>query len=272
VTGHANRLPYTEYQRQYGYVPLFNFRPLSPAKTYRNLSVANVFFGWEYNQWKRSRTWNLPVERARDWETFLAMVAPAAPLMLLFLGFLWRTLRDRRVALPLLGLAAVFLGSFLQIAYNSHYAAPASAALLLVLVQSLRHLRHLPAPAGSIGRALGRALPAAMLLAVLGAQGARLYRQEPIEQTQPVNARRRKIERKLRDEHPGARHLIVVRYTGTQDPHEEWVYNRADIDASDVVWAHDMGAAENRRLLDHFKNRTVWLFLPDLDPGSMSPY
>ena len=272
VTGHATRLPYTEYQRQYGYVPLFNFQPLSPAKTYRNLAVANVFFGWEYAQWKRSRSWHLAMDRVRAWGKTLAMVAEAAPLMLIFLGFLWTTARDRRLFLPLLGLGAVFLGSFVQIVYYEHYAAPAEAALLLVLVQSLRHLRHLRAPAEGVGRALCRAIPAAMLLVVLGTQGARLYRQEPIEQTQPANARRGKIERKLRDEHPGGRHLIVVRYTGTQDPHEEWVYNRADIDAWDVVWAHDMGAAENRQLIDYFQGRTVWLFLPDVDPESLAPY
>jgi hypothetical protein len=110
-----------------------------------------------------------------------------------------------------------------------------------------------------------------MLIALSAAQGARLYRQETIEQTKPVNARRAKIERKLLDQDSG-RHLIVVRYTGTQNPHEEWVYNRADIDASDVVWAHDMGVEENRKLIGYFKNRTVWIFLPDVDPESLAPY
>src|ERR1035438_2272432 len=132
VTGHATRLPYAEYQRQYGYVPLFNFQPLSPAKTYRNLSVANVFFIWEYNQWKRSRSWNLPLDRVRAWGKTLALVAQAAPLMLIFLAFLWSTAHDRRMLLPFLGLGAVFLGSFLQITYYSHYAAPAAVALVLV--------------------------------------------------------------------------------------------------------------------------------------------
>ncbi len=271
VTGHPTRFPYTEYQRQYGYVPSFNIQPLNPAMTYRNLSVANIFFKWEYDQWKRSRSWGLVVDRVKEWGTVVTVVAGGAPLMLVFLGFLWTTAHDRRLLLPLLSVGAVFLGSFLQIVYYQHYAAPATAALLLLLVQSFRHLRHSRLPTAIGGRALGRAIPAAMLIALSAAQGARLYRQETIEHTKPVNARHGKIERKLLDQN-GGRHLIVVRYTGTQNPHEEWVYNRADIDASDVVWAHDMGVEENRKLIDYFKGRTVWLFLPDVDPESLAPY
>jgi hypothetical protein len=271
VTGHPTRFPYTEYQRQYGYVPSFNIQPLNPAMTYHNLSVANVFFKWEYDQWKRSRSWGLVVDRVKEWGAVVTLVAGGAPLMLFFLGFLWTTAHDRRMFLPLFSLGAVFLGSFLQIVYYQHYAAPAIAAVLLLLVQSFRHLRHSRLPTAIGGRALGRAIPAAMLIALSAAQGARLYRQETIEQTKPVNARRGKIARRLLDQN-GGRHLIVVRYTGTQNPHEEWVYNRADIDASDVVWAHDMGVEENRKLTAYFKDRTVWLFLPDVDPESLAPY
>ena len=208
------------------------------------------------------------VDRVREWGSVITLAGGGAPLMLVFLGFLWTTAHDRRMLLPLLSLGAVFLGSFLQIVYYQHYAAPATAALLLLLVQSFRHLRHSRLPTAIGGRALCRA---AMLIAVSAAQGARLYRQETIGQTKPVNACRGKIERKLLDQN-GGRHVIVVRYTGTQNPHEEWVYNRADIDASDVVWAHDMGVEENRKLIDYFKDRTAWLFLPDVDPESLAPY
>ena len=131
VTGHSTRLPYAEYQRQYGYVPSFNIQPLSPAKTYHNLSVANVFFKWEYDQWKRSRSWGLVVDRVREWGSVVTLAGGGAPLMLVFIGFLWTTAHDRRMFLPLLSLGAVFLGSFLQIVYNAHYPAPAIAAVLL---------------------------------------------------------------------------------------------------------------------------------------------
>src|SRR5579872_1342057 len=55
VTGHAARLPYTEYQKQYGFVPSFNFQPLAPLVQIRNESVFNVFHGWEFEHWLRSR-------------------------------------------------------------------------------------------------------------------------------------------------------------------------------------------------------------------------
>lgn len=46
------------------------------------------------------------------------------------------------------------------------------------------------------------------------------------------------IEKEL--ERSGGKHLILVRYAQDYGPHREWVYNKADIDDSAVVWAHDM--------------------------------
>jgi hypothetical protein len=46
-----------------------------------------------------------------------------------------------------------------------------------------------------------------------------------------------------------------VRYLEGHDSHDEWVYNRADIDASAVVWARDMGEAKNQELLRYFTAR-----------------
>jgi hypothetical protein len=69
---------------------------------------------------------------------------------------------------------------------------------------------------------------------------------------------------------PG-RQLVLVRYASNRDPYEEWVYNDADIDAAKVVWAHDMGSAQNQELIRYFPDRQVFLLEPDAKPPKLSP-
>ena len=68
------------------------------------------------------------------------------------------------------------------------------------------------------------------------------------------------------------RHVILVRYTTNKSPHEEWVYNGADIDDQEFIWAHDLGAEANRALLQYYKDRTIWLYQPDIDLFRLEPY
>jgi hypothetical protein len=37
------------------------------------------------------------------------------------------------------------------------------------------------------------------------------------------------------------------------------VYNGADIENSELIWAHKLSAEENAALINHFKDRSVWL-------------
>jgi hypothetical protein len=66
--------------------------------------------------------------------------------------------------------------------------------------------------------------------------------------------------------------LVIVRYGRDHPVDAEWVYNEADIDHSQIVWARETDAAENRRLLDYFKNRKAWLLEPDGLVPKLSPY
>ena len=88
-------------------------------------------------------------------------------------------------------------------------------------------------------------------------------------ETYPWHWQRAEILERL--QHSGGQHLVIVRYS-PEDPFHEWVYNRADIDAADVIWAQDMGE-KNQELIKYFVQRRVWLLEPN-EPGmaKLSPY
>jgi hypothetical protein len=67
-------------------------------------------------------------------------------------------------------------------------------------------------------------------------------------------------------------HLVVVKYQPNHNGFREWVYNGADIDGSKVVFAQDMGAERNARLIDYFQARKLWILDPDASPPDLQPY
>jgi len=49
---------------------------------------------------------------------------------------------------------------------------------------------------------------------------------------------------------PG-KHLVFARYSKDHNVHDEWVYNDADIEGSRIVWARELDAAQNQKLIEH---------------------
>jgi len=56
----------------------------------------------------------------------------------------------------------------------------------------------------------------------------------------------------------GGKHLVIVHYPLHDMPDDEWVYNDADIDHANIVWARDMGLSKNKELLDYYHDRQIW--------------
>lgn len=87
----------------------------------------------------------------------------------------------------------------------------------------------------------------------------------------PSDTERAAMLAKLR-QFPG-RQLVFVRHNSIHsNSFSMWIYNRADLDAAKVVWAHDMGPAENEELIKYFKQRHAWLLDADDDPPKLVPY
>jgi hypothetical protein len=270
VTGNPLRMPYQEYFTQYETVPPLIVLPVQPTKVFRHFDLEFLDEAWARAQNQKARSWSLPAMRAADlYQT--AGVIFGDPLWLIVL---LPVLLAKRLRLLVVLAGILVAGAAIELIFYAHYAAPFTAVLLILLVQSLRYLRvwatrNLPG-----GKAAGRFVILALCGSLIGiglaAQMFRVYRGRTLDRIQAKNARKGRLESDLLENHPG-KHVIFVRYTGTQSPHEEWIYNLADIDAQPVIWAQDMGG-ENSKLVAYYPGRSFWMFEPDVDPGLLLPY
>jgi hypothetical protein len=270
VTGHPLRLPYREYYEQYEIVPPFSFLPLSTApRTFRHFDLESR----ARETYERVRSWRLFVDRPLDWLTLLRFyygnLIWLLPLVV-FMPFLWRSRRTRFATILVTAIGAA---SLIEVWWYPHYAAPFTAALLILVAQSMRYLRQWNYGGREPGRFLVNAMPVAVLLVMVASEAQAIATHRTADQEQAKNAQvaqKERIEKQLLKKRSG-QHVIFVRYAGLPSPHEEWVYNPADIDAAPVIWAQDLGHIENERLRRYYAGRSFWLFKP-AESMNLSPY
>jgi hypothetical protein len=275
VTGNPLRMPYQEYFAQYETVPPLVVMPVQHTKVFRHFDLEFIDQIWARNQNRKARSWRLLAMRAGDlYQTVSVMFGDPLWLMVLLPGLAAVWLFAKRMRLLLILAGILVAGAAIELIFYPHYAAPFTAVLLILLVQSLRHLRVWAIRNLRGGKAMGRFVILALCGSLIGiglaAEAVRVYQRRTPDRIQAKNARKGSIENDLLENHPG-KHVIFVRYTGTQSPHEEWIYNLADIDAQPVIWAQDMGG-ENSSLVAYYRDRSFWMFQPDVDPGYLTPY
>ena len=268
VTGSPFRMAYAVNRAQYAIAPYFLWQKPNPEPVYRHADL-RAFYHWEFSWYEENITPIGFLRRTADklslWWSFYLGPILTIPLIV----FPW-ILRDRRMRFPLIALAVFILGLALEVFTFPHYFAPATGLLYLLFIQCMRHLRLCRWKANPVGLALVRAIPVLCLAMVLLRVTAAAT-QTPIEPAWPRgNLERAQIESTL--EHTPGKHLILVRYSANHDPHKEWIYNAANIDTAKVVWAHDMGEAENAELIAYFRDRQAWLLQADEPAPKLVPY
>jgi hypothetical protein len=199
--------------------------------------------------WLRTKTRMLRMAAGFFIPTLLAV-----PLLALF--FRPKLLATGRLRGPLT-VGALTLAASLACLWNfPHYMAPMAPVLILATVAGLRF-------ADAVGAHIMGQRPYAEALvglqACLFAAAAINYAATPLAGWQVERA---KILAQL--EQSPERHLVLVRYDDNHNTHQEWVYNRADIDNAKVVWARTMDEAGDRDLMNYFADRKAWLLEPDL--------
>ena len=270
VTGHPLRLPYREYYEQYEIVPPFSFIPISTTpRTFRHFDLESR----ARETYERARSWRLLVDRSLDWLVLLRFYYGNLIWLLpvvVFMPFLWRSRRMRFAAILV---AVIGAASVIEVWWYPHYAAPFTAALLILATQSMRYLRQWKYDGRETGRFLVNAMPVAVLLVMVASEAQAIATHRTADQVRAQNAQiaeKQSLEQELLKKRPGQQ-VIFVRYAALHSPHEEWIYNPADIDAAPVIWARDMGQIENERLRRYYAGRSFWLFKPT-ESMSLSPY
>jgi hypothetical protein len=268
VTGNPFQMPYSLNRQTYAVAPVFIGQRLRPEPMYHHPVMRNFYLGWEASTYLRTRSVRGFVAEVLTkldiiWWFFLG---PALPISLLSLPFV---IRDRRMRLLLIIALTTIAALLLEAWHNAHYLAPLTCVIYAVVLQCMRHLRLWRRHRNRLGVFLVRALVLMCLAVFFFNLRAQYYKLPHDSAHYPWHWQRAEILERLSSAEVGQ--LVIVRYAPDHDVSHEWVYNRADIDHSKVVWARDMGK-QNEELIRYFRNRQVWFLEPDFSPPKISPY
>jgi hypothetical protein len=201
------------------------------------------------------------------------------PLYLAAIAFLF-TLRERRMQWVAATLALFALGTNLFPYLLVHYLAGVTCLFVLVSVSGLRLLSGVRIRGVDAGSEMAGVLVALCVAEFVGWYGLHLFetpgmyavlRYETWDAVGHDNARRRvAVANELRGFSGPL--LVFVRYSPRHVFQEEWVWNAADIDASRIVYARDLGPEEDQQLIRYYPARKVLLLEPDNSVPRLSEY
>jgi hypothetical protein len=271
VTGDPLRMPYQVHEMTYVMRPFFIFRDYSrPEPTYRHEVMLDYYRPGDrkretYRQkivpdlydmvpivgtaLRRTHELSRPVMKRvkRLWKFYFGLVLTVPLIMLPWV------LRDKWMRFALLT-CGVLIAILVSRWFIPHYGAPMTALVFLIVLQSMRHLRLWRWHGKPAGQLTVQAIPvicAAWLILSLG-------QKVPVKPAHAWSLERARMLAELKKD--GEPHLVIVRYPAKYPwTKGEWVYNEADIDRAKVVWAREMDADQNLRLLEYFNDRQVWL-------------
>ncbi len=261
VTNRWTTMPYQVHERQYAVASAFLFQQPRTPPAYNHPLLREFWAVWDLDAFREAKNhWvKAFLNHAEMGLGFLAG-ALVLGIGLILLPFPpWNTVD--RLTWPIL--AVFFLGMLPMKGVQSHYFAPIAALAFIRFMNGSATLWKWRPDARPIGPVMAMFAFEFVLL-----QSFVLL---PTPPSVAAFGRNRASVEALLAAKPG-KQLVIVRYQPNHFVHEEWVYNRADIDASQIVWARDMGADKDNKLVNYFRDRTTWLFEPDKDSSTLLPY
>jgi len=277
--GSATTLPYTIDRNTYAMAPYYVWQKPRPEPVYRHREMREFYY-YELGASNAIKTpsglaYQTMINLVRG-ILFFSGIVLLPPLLMMRRVFL-----DRRVRFLFIGVLILAAGMSIETFLLPHYLAAFTAAFYAIGLQAMRHLRVWSPGGERYGTLIVRLLVTVCVL-MCGVRLATGPLQIEIPEwpasnwngtwygPQPWGNIRDGVAASL-EEQPG-KQLAIVHYSDKHYFIDEWVYNNADIDNSKVIWAQDMGPAENEELLRYYKDRKVWLVQPDANPVTVEAY
>ena len=284
VTGDPLRMPYQVNRNTYAMAPYFIWQSSRPEPSYHHPLLRTFYTQWELSKFEKTQSLRgfLSSIVIKVYIVWLFYLGPLFLLTLLTAAAIgpydlsWGQLDSSTRFLLIVG-ALSGAGLLPEVFFHSHYAAPMTCLIIALVLIAIRYLWNWQWRGERTGAAVVRAVTMVgigLLVLRAAAKPLNLSVRPPlsvtwyaVDQQEPDRA---PILAQLLA-HTGPQ-LAIVRYTPAHNIHAEWVYNSYDIDSSKVVWARDMGPAQNEELIRYFKDRQVWMVEPDEAPARLTPY
>jgi hypothetical protein len=277
VTGNWTTLPYMLSRYQYGVPATFT---IQPNPTPHRALTAEQDLDYRAQAAIHGDGKDTPARflqrflfRLRYYRFFLL-----PPLYLAALAFLF-SIRKFRFAWVVTTLLIFAIGTNFYPFFYPHYVAALTCLFVLVSVKGLEWLAGLRLRGSPVGREISVLVVLLCAAQFLFWYGLHAFSNEelwPVFRYETWNfinygdpEGRIAINGQLARER--GKQLVFVHYW-PQHRFHEWIHNEANIDAARVVWAGDLGAAENEKLLRSYPDRKAWLLEPDAQPPKLTPY
>jgi hypothetical protein len=254
ITGDAFKMPYMVYEEQYAVAPFLLIQKPRQIPQYNHEFIKRHFVDYALEEYNRQKNFKGFVkETIIKFKRIIKGYSWNYALIPLVIALPWMVRRRSVYICPLICFTVFMLAMVVETWMWDRYVAPIGAVFFCLVVEGFRRIR--------LWRCCGRPFGSAITIGILGLcclQTLLWAKTRKWEYSRrDWDWQRQEIIRKLESE--GGKHLIFVRYGQKQSVHNDWVHNSADIDGSRVVWARDMGDEKNRRLIEYYRDRKVWL-------------
>jgi len=263
VTGSFMTLPYQLSTRTYGFPQTLLWQPPAPSPRLLVTEQASMY-AWQRQ--KKDDATSRPirhlVEVAIGAGRFFVTVWFAVPVAVFLVS---RKDLDAVVACALLAGAVAF--SSLYPFFLSHYLAAYTCVFIFVIARGLMSVGTWRVGKRQAGSAVVVFLVVGGLLK--GARSIPFTHSSGEEPVTSASARQQVVAQLTRR---GGQHVVFVRYGEDHSFHDEWVYNRASIDASPVVWCREISVDADREVVRYYPGRETWLADVGQDGVRLSRY